>query len=247
MLRLGTIRGAVKRAVNSQLAHLDLAIAREDVVPSLERFFSALRRSNLTPRTVIDVGVAYGTDWLYNAFPGAKFHLVDPTAESLPYMNAWAQKLDAEIHNIALGSEEGSLELARTEKLLNNTLLDLVPGTANPIQGKYKVSVQRFDKVFSDMDGPVLCKIDVEGAELMVLRGMGERIRSLDALIIETSMNSLYENGPDFDEIVRHMSEQGFSFYDIGALVRRPYDGALHQMDAIFVPDRSPLRIRRWS
>jgi hypothetical protein len=126
-------------------------------------------------------------------------------------------------------------------------LLDLVPGTADPIQGKYKVSVQRFDKVFSDMDGPVLCKIDVEGAELMVLKGMGERIRSLDALIIETSMNSLYENGPDFDEIVRHMSEQGFSFYDIGALVRRPYDGALHQMDAIFVPDRSPLRIRRWS
>ena len=77
----------------------------------------------------------------------------------------------------------------------------------------------------------------------MVLRGMGEEIRSLDAIVLETSMNSLYQGGPEFKDVVSFMAEKDFSFFDIGGICRRPFDGALHQIDAIFVPDDSPLRV----
>lgn len=57
-------------------------------------------------RTESDIGVVYGGPWLYNAFPAARFHLVNPTQESLPYMQTWARKLDAEVHNFGLGDQE---------------------------------------------------------------------------------------------------------------------------------------------
>jgi FkbM family methyltransferase len=238
--------GAIKRAVNAQLAHFNLAIAREASVPKLERLFFSLRHSNLVPKTVFDVGVAYGTDWLYSAFPHAKFHLIDPTRESLPHMKAWAKKLNAEVHNVALGAEAETLDITHPTQIINSTLMQLAPHVTNSIEQRYQVPVRRFDSLFTAIERPALCKIDVEGAELMVLVGMGEQIQSLDAIIVETSINSLYQNGPEFDDVVLYMSKKRFSFFDIGALVRRPFDGALHQIDAIFVPDDSPLRVRRW-
>jgi FkbM family methyltransferase len=38
-----------------------------------------------------------------------------------------------------------------------------------------EVSIQRFDAVVNKFDRPSLAKIDVQGAELMVLQGMGDR------------------------------------------------------------------------
>jgi hypothetical protein len=96
---------------NAQLARFNLTVCRRDSVPSIERFFSYLRGSKLAPKTIIDVGVANGTEWLYEAFPKAKFHLIDPTRESMPHMQAWSQKLNAEVHNVALGAEDGVAEL----------------------------------------------------------------------------------------------------------------------------------------
>src|SRR6185295_16848459 len=52
---------------NAQLARFNLTVCRRDSVPSIERFFSYLR-GKLAPKTIIDVGVADGTEWLYEAF-----------------------------------------------------------------------------------------------------------------------------------------------------------------------------------
>jgi FkbM family methyltransferase len=72
--------------VNRLLEPLDHTVAHSSTVPSFDRFVQLLDRAGLTPQTVIDIGVAYGTPWLYAAFPAAKYHLVDPTRESLPHM-----------------------------------------------------------------------------------------------------------------------------------------------------------------
>jgi hypothetical protein len=37
-------------------------------------------------KTIFHIGVADGTPWLYETFPDAKSHLIDPTRESLPHM-----------------------------------------------------------------------------------------------------------------------------------------------------------------
>jgi len=239
-----TVLSLIKRLANRQLARHGQLVARADSVPSFDRLFALLRRADLVPRTVIDIGVAYGTPWLYEAFPAARYHLVDPSRESLPHMHTWAAKLDAEIHNIALGAENASMQIATRHTIIHATLLrDLTEPT---IEKKYEVPVRRFDEHFGSFERPVLCKIDVEGAESLVIQGMGARIHDLDAIIVETSMISLYEQGPEFADIVGLMAARQFALFEIGEITRRPFDRALHQIDAVFVPAMSRLRPRRW-
>ena len=45
-----------------------------------------LRKQWLQPRTVVDVGVAYGTPKLYEAFPESYHVLVEPLGEYKPYL-----------------------------------------------------------------------------------------------------------------------------------------------------------------
>jgi FkbM family methyltransferase len=204
-----------------------------------------MHHAGLSPRMVIDIGVAFGTPWLYEGFPWAKHHLVDPTRESLPYMREISRKIGAQIHNVALGEQAGTMEIALRNTMVHATLMK---DTSEPeIVGRYSVPVLRFDELFPAIERPAICKIDVEGAEMMVLKGMGEQIHSLDAIVVETSMMSLYRNGPEFSDVVQFMAGKQLAFYDYAGVTRRPYDEALHQIDAFFVPNESPLRVRRWS
>jgi hypothetical protein len=78
---------------------------------------------------------------------------------------------------------------------------------------------------------------------------MGARIRDFDVFIIETSLiATLKGDAPEFADIVLAMKERGFSLYDIIGITRRPLDRAMAQVDAVFVPEMSPMRSdRRWS
>ena len=99
---------SAKRLINHGLRPLGHVVAHEPCVPSGRRFFATLRANGLTPQTVFDIGVAQGTPWLYDAFPDAFYYLVDPTRESLPHMRRWAQRLRAEVVNVALGASAGT-------------------------------------------------------------------------------------------------------------------------------------------
>lgn len=236
---------SVKRAINILLKSINHVVVHRDHVGSVDRFVSAVHRAGLSPKTVIDVGVAFGTPWLYEGFKGAKLHLVDPTRESLPHMQEISRRIGAEIHNIALGEKSGAMEIALRNTIVHATLMKDVTGPE--ITSRYAVPIVRFDELFPAVESPAFCKIDVEGAEMMVLRGMGEQIHSLDGIVVETSMIPLYEGGADFSELIQFMASNGFAFYDYAGVNRRPFDGALHQIDAFFVPNESPLRVRRWA
>lgn len=239
--------GTLKRIINAGLGHCGHAIARSSEIPSFERLAQTLRTRNLAPVTVFDIGVAYGTPWLYAAFPSASYHLIDPTRESLPYMRRWANMLGAKVHSIALGEAEGSAQISVRPEIGGSSLLDEI-GEAE-IVASYEVPVARFDASFRAFQRPALCKIDVQGAELMVLRGMGERLDDIDVLIVETSLiPTLRGDAPDFGDVVAYLRERGFALYEIVGMVRRPLDQALAQVDAVFVPMDSPLRSdRRWA
>ena len=92
------------------------------------------------------------------------------------------------------------------------------------------------------------CKIDVQGAKLMVLQGMTRRLGEVDALIVETSTIATVKGGAEISAVVQFLSEHGFVVTDIIGLKRRPLDGATAQVDLLFVPESSPVRAdRRWS
>ncbi len=240
-----SISSGLKHAINKILISRKQVLTHEQFIPSADRLIATLNEYGLNPVTVFDIGVAEGTPWLYKGFPDAKFHLVDPTRESLPHMKRWQATINAEAHSFALGSEDGRLSIQLRDTIKHASLM--IDVTAPLIQESYQVPVCRFDKYFSDYAYPAFCKIDVEGAEMLVLEGMGSRISGFTAIVIETSLNSLYQDGPEFAEIIKFMHQNGMSFYDFIGLSRRPRDQALHQVDAVFVPHGSPLRVKAWN
>lgn len=215
-------------------------------LPSWSRTMSVLKRHGFSPAIVFDIGVGYGTFPLYRAFPDAFYHLIDPAQESLAYMHRLARRLRCEIHPVALGDREGTAMLEVRADIQESTLLEEVgPRRVRRID---RVPMCRFDAHFGPIARPALCKIDVQGAELMVLAGMTGRLSEIDALVVETSTIATVQGGAEVDGIVRFLGEHDFALADIVGLRRRPLDGATAQLDLLFVPKKAPPRSdRRWA
>src|SRR5262245_58291240 len=183
-----TMRNPAKAVVKRILSYSTLVLhPMVGAVPAWAFVLRNLRARGFRPRTVFDIGVAHGTPELYAVFPDAHYYLVDPTRESLPHMEEIARQLDARILNIALGDADGELEIGvRTNDIGGSTFYEEI-GPLGPTR-RYLVPVRRFDGVIDSFERPALCKIDVQGSEMRVLRGMGERIHDVDAILIEASV-----------------------------------------------------------
>jgi FkbM family methyltransferase len=228
-----------KWAINRVIAHLGHRVDFDSIIPRFDRLASIINGAGLQPRTIFDVGVAAGTPWLYDAYPKAKYYLIEPTHQSLPLMHDLQQRLNAEVLNIALGNFEGTARIKIRPDHSGSSLFDEV-GDVDIVE-ELEVPLRRFDAVIKDFERPSLLKIDVQGAEVMVLEGVGSRLQDLDVIVVETSLIATLKNGPQFADIVGLMKASNFVLFDITGVTRRPLDQALAQVDAVFVPRDSPL------
>jgi FkbM family methyltransferase len=232
---------------NALLGRLGWNVVRKSNVVGFRPTLQRIKSLGVEPATIFDIGVAYGTPELYAEFADRKYFLVDPLPHSLPYMRMWAKKLDASIYNIALGEMMGELEIIVQEDIGGSTLYREV-GAASTI-GRVAVPIRRFDSVFqpADLAPPCLVKIDVQGAELAVLRGMGTLIQNVDLFIVEVSSIVTLEGAAHMFETTDYMRQNGFTIYDICGLGRRPLDNAMAQLDLVFCKNDSRLlKDRRW-
>src|ERR1700730_2497330 len=115
MTRGAILRRRASDVANQLLRPLGLRISRietEDAsMPNWPARLRYLKQQGFAPKTIFDIGVAAGTPEPYAAFPRAFYYLVDPTRESLPHIIAIAQRVRAEIRNLALGEREGEFEI----------------------------------------------------------------------------------------------------------------------------------------
>jgi hypothetical protein len=85
------------------------------------------------------------------------------------------------------------------------------------------------------LQAPFLLKLDVQGAELDVLRGAEALLQQADYALLEVSFFEFFAGGPQFADVIAFMQARGFAAYDISGLQYRPLDGALSQADISFV------------
>ena len=235
-----------KKFIQKFLGTFSLTLANLHRVPDWNQSFEILRHYSLIPKTVFDIGVANGTPNLYAAFPDAYYHLFDPTRESIQHMEQIAKRHMATIYTVGLAVREGEAEIAVRAEIGGSSMLTEV-GRAE-ITDRYKVPLNRFDALIpAGIERPALAKIDVQGAEIGVLRGMEGRLGELDAILIETSLIATLIDGPEFRDVFRFFDRHDWVLADIPGLVRRPLDGGVAQIDALFVPATSPIRAdKRW-
>ena len=205
-----------------------------------------LRRVGIEAATVIDAGAAYGRWSLAcgGVYPEARYVMIEPLNEFVPFLEAAAAKLDqAVVVQVAVGDAPG--------RHLLNVHADLVGSSLRQEEDRAvrtkprEVEVTVIDAVVDEhaLESPFLLKIDVQGAELDVLRGATTTLGRATAVIVETSTLPFFSGGSEFARLVEFLAARGFALYDVVDLAYRPLDGALAQVDAIFVEETGPARI----
>jgi FkbM family methyltransferase len=219
------------------------SIHRESVLHTLE----LARSMGFVPRTVIDVGAAYGsfTRLCRTVFPEARYLLLEPLEEYRPLLELVKQSSGSVDYMIAAASaHEGDITINVHPDLVGSSLYREVE-TGTGVNGVTRivrsVSLDRLTAQ-TKVSGPCLLKIDVQGAELDVLEGAERTLSDCGLVVLEVSFFRFFEDGPECTEVLAYMKARGFVPYDIVGRQYRPLDGALSQADIAFVKDDGLFR-----
>jgi FkbM family methyltransferase len=217
----------------------------------LPGFLAALAGRGFAPRHVLDVGAHRG-DWCraaYDAFPGARFTLVEPQTDLGPDLERFCAQTPG-ARSIAAGAAAAP-GTAPLTGFADRGASSFLPGEA-PAGG---VEVRRVPVITLDslLDGPdappvpELVKIDVEGWELEVLAGAGRLLGATELFVLETALFEFRPGQPTLAEVVAFMARHGYLPYDLVWTYRRPLDGALALADVAFARRDGALRAdNRW-
>jgi FkbM family methyltransferase len=181
-----------------------------------EGYSSSFLAQLCQPATVIDVGVGHGTHPLYEAFPKAKFILVEPLWDYDAAIQDISAKYDCDVVHKAVSDAPGILEInVDTRRPHKSSLADRIPiatKAGDPLE-KRVVEVTTLDRIFADaptLRQPILLKIDTEGHELKALQGARALLRATEIVIAEVSISRRFEQDYEFEDVILFMKENGF-------------------------------------
>lgn len=146
--------------------------------------------------TYLDIGANIGLTVVPAARRGARCHAFEMEERNLAFLrrNTEANGVSAQvtIHGGALYSEDTVLEMELSDENRGDHRLRVEAGLPADAYGESrratrKVQARRLDSVLrrEDLVAPVLAKIDVQGAEVDVLRGAGALLDAIDFLVLE--------------------------------------------------------------
>ena len=204
--------------------------------------------------SLLDVGAADGADDRWSLFRRyIDYFGVEPDARSANSVLNTDSKSDYHSESLitrALWHSPGEVTLNLCRKPMvssiyepNRIFLDLFPDAMrNDIVDNVKLLCETVDNIAkeSETDFDVI-KLDVQGAELDVLRGATSALRTAIAIEIEVEFCEIYKGQPLFDQIFSYLREHGFEFIDFLFIYRWSPDqfngiGQSTFADALFMP-----------
>ncbi len=94
---------------------------------------------------------------------------------------------------------------------------------------------------------PSLLKIDTQGFEYQVIKGLLKNLDKVEVIIAELNHIDIHKDVKLAEEVIGLLYSKGFVIYDILEIHRRPSDNATWQTDFMFVKKDSFLRYsKKW-
>ncbi len=216
-----------------------------------ERLWHA-RKLGLFPKVAIDGGAFHGL-WsrdLAAIFPGCQIVLIEPNPFVQDTLRQNISRIEPPpiVCEVALGESQGNalLNIWRDESQdTGASLLDHVSGPARKV---IQVKVDTLDSLSERFHlSPDLIKLDLQGGELMALRGGVEVLNHAELVIVEFGVLRAYLGRSTPKDILDFMYDKDYCLYDIVDCHYRPFDGALAGGDFFFAKNWSVLRkYRGW-
>ncbi len=206
--------------------------------------YALIRELGFQPKTVIDVGVASGTPELYSPFPDSYFLLIEPLKDFESDLVSILKRYKGSYVLAAAGSSSGRATFNVHQNHLEGSSLNRESMGTEADGHEVTVPIVRIDDIIKDkqLTGPYLIKVDVQGAELVVLEGAQQALLEAEVVVLEVSLFEFMKGAPQFYEVVSYMKNRGFVAYDIVPEWNRPLDNALGQIEIVFVKDKGMFR-----
>jgi len=190
--------------------------------------------------TIIDIGANVGafTQIVLDELPNCKAYLFEPVPKYYSFCrNKFSKNKNITVENYALSDENGPgvIYADKTNLGWNTLIKEKTTKNMVPIDIK-KIT---FDEYWGNKSGKIsLMKIDVEGAEFSVLKGMKKTLKKLDKkphLLLEVGWGK--NNHPYWDEevaVFEWLFDNGYERFD--------YNGIASTRDVIICPKKQKKR-----
>jgi FkbM family methyltransferase len=192
-----------------------------------------------SPELVIDIGAHSGhwTELALPTFPKSRFVMLEAQTQR-----------EADLKRVC---DRDPSRITYQLSLLGETRAEAVPfhvmGTGSslyPEQTSFArttiiLEMTTLDTVLQRETGSVFVKLDVQGAELDILRGARETLKRTDAILLEASLVEYNRGAPRIAEVIDTMRKWGFNLFDICDLAR--IGPILAQVDLLFARSGSAI------
>ncbi|MGA7234714.1 MAG: FkbM family methyltransferase [Bryobacteraceae bacterium] len=200
-----------------------------------------LEAEGYQPRVIYDIGASNGvwSDTIALTVPDAEYHLFEPLAEAVPFyrrdlLERMARRPNFRLHAVGLADHGGTAEMFATHDGFGSSILDR--GAIPEVKERVSVPLYRLDEFVEQqsLPSPNVIKLDVQGAERLILSGGSHTVRNADVLFMETWLTRGY--GPEtplLTEMIEFLEDAGFTLVELGEQFRHEH-GAVYSVDAVF-------------
>ncbi len=202
------------------------------------RLTAELKRLALPGRDFVDAGAHVGVASLvYAAFAGAGPRIVafEPNPNVFPLLveNSRVNAMRVECFRVALGAEVGTVNFFADGRNPNASLSEEAPKRYWYWEAREKPAMKASHVTMTTLDRfcaalglvPGLIKLDVEGAELQVLKGAAETVRKhRPAILMETHVFAWESFGYNREALENEIAALGYRICDGQG---EPFDGPL--------------------
>jgi FkbM family methyltransferase len=193
------------------------------------------------PIVLVDIGAHHGgfTGNMQVSWQIERAVLVEPLPPQVAALRKRFAAPWCEVVHAAVGAETGETVLheygfAETSSILpiRQGLSELNGFDTRP-KNEVRCPMMTLDSITANLDRIDLLKIDVQGAEHLVLQGGAAALRKTHLVWTEVSFKPLYDGSSVFSEIYAALNEAGFQLLDLTPGFRSA-TGELVQADALF-------------
>jgi FkbM family methyltransferase len=236
ILELVSIKGALLTRINTKKFSL-----------ASYKMIRRMIKTGVSAKTIIDIGANKGQ------FSNLAYHMFNPdkiiAIEANPDLAKDLNKNLSHIENktilmTGIGNKDGELSFnfntdSQVSSFLKNDQDRLNYFPNDRTFKKSNLPIAKLDSLInqSNLDGPILIKIDVQGFEKDVINGAINNLKRVKWLLLEISFSSLYVGQPNFQEIVNILNNLGFTFVGPMDFHENPERSSIIEMDALFLKD----------
>jgi FkbM family methyltransferase len=208
-----------------------------------ETSYFRLAQLGFRPGGILDIG-AYEGNWtrtVANVFQRVPILMIEAQEDKRRALDR--VRADVPLVEYALcllGDKDG----AETTFNVMETGSSIYSENSDAPRRECRLTMRTLDAVLQQrpqLSEPLFVKLDVQGAELDVLRGGEAALKLSEIVQLEVAMMNYNAGAPEAIDVFQFMADRGFVVYDICGFVR-PSPSYLAQIDVLFVRKESALR-----